>query len=97
MDVSSLLIPLLLAGLGIMAVGVAVGLVAVLLFLRRRSPATDPARVSWSGPPGPYPGAPYGSGTSPFPPPLVPEIRNNVGHFRRKSEHSGRTSELSVF
>jgi hypothetical protein len=62
-------IPLLLAGLGIMAVGVAVALVALILVLRRRSPPPD--RLGWPGGPGwPYgPGAPVGGpGTSPYDP-----------------------------
>jgi hypothetical protein len=50
-------IPLLLAGFGIMAVGVAVALVALLLVLRRRSP--PPPRMGWPNPAGPYPGAPF--------------------------------------
>jgi hypothetical protein len=61
-------IPYLLAGFGIIAVGVAIGLIALLLFLRRR-PGGPPARpVGWHGPGGPYPGpgvAPGGTARMP--------------------------------
>gem|GEM_PF-2694753 len=52
--------PLLLAGVGIIAVGVAVGLLALVLLLRRRSPA--PARTGWPAPSGPYGGPGFAPG-----------------------------------
>jgi hypothetical protein len=47
-------VPLLLAGLGVIAVGIAIGLLALMLVLRRRS---APAAPPWAGT---YPGMPYG-------------------------------------
>ena len=53
-------IPMLLAGFGIIAIGVAVGLIALVLLLRRRS--APPPRVGWPSPSGPYPGQGYSPG-----------------------------------
>ncbi|MFN8632268.1 MAG: protein kinase [Chloroflexota bacterium] len=53
-------VPLLLAGLGIMVLGVAIGLVAVILVLRRRTPSPGATSGSWPGFGGPYGPAGYG-------------------------------------
>jgi hypothetical protein len=61
--------PLLLAGLGIIAIGVAIGIVALVLILRRRADQRAAPPV-WGYPPGgpygtgpyPYPGGPYSGG-----------------------------------
>jgi len=68
-------IPLLLAGFGIIAVGVAVGLVALLLLLRRRSD-TPPSRAGWPPPGGPYPGpgGPYAGVGPAYPGPGYPPV-----------------------
>jgi hypothetical protein len=55
-------LPWLLAGFGIMALGVAIGIVALMLVLRRRTERP----VAWSGPTGTYPPGPY-------PPPAYPQ------------------------
>ncbi len=55
-------LPLLLAGLGIMAVGIAIGLLAILLVVRRTS---GPPR--YTGMPAPVPPMPYGFGGPPGP------------------------------
>ena len=68
-------IPLLLAGFGIIAVGVAVGIVALVLLLRRRSDAR-PARTGWPSPGAPYPGpgGPYAGPGAGHPGPGYPPV-----------------------
>jgi hypothetical protein len=78
--------PLLLAGLGIIAVGIAIGLVALMLVLRRRAEPRPAPPPVWAGyPPGGYGPGPYG-----YPPPGgYPSGPNAGGQYPGDTSPSG--------